>query len=178
MKTKLIKKQISLLTNLKMTQKLLTFLLLATMSIGICHAQIGLKKKHGKANEQTKSEEIPYTIANRYFVKNTIKNERFDPLKIDDQAKFDEYFGAATVMGADGKPTAIDFSKQYVIAIVEKESNYEMMIKPISLKKEAKNIILSYKKEKGKDLSFTIRYAFLIIVDKKYDGEVLTKAIK
>src|SRR5690606_11717534 len=61
---------------------------------------------------------IPYVLAQNYFVKNTIGEDRNGIYKIETQAAFDELFSPAASMGKDGKPTPIDFEKQYVIAII------------------------------------------------------------
>jgi len=44
--------------------------------------------------------DVPFTIAQRYFVKNTVKS--MDNPKIETAEKFKEFFGAATTMGKNG----------------------------------------------------------------------------
>jgi hypothetical protein len=115
---------------------------------------------------------IPYTIAQNYYVKNTV--DTIANPKIETQKVFDTYFGMATTMGKNGKPTKIDFTKEYVIAIVLPKSDIMTSIKPISLQKEA-TIVLNYKIEQGSKQSYTSRPALLLVVDKKYNGRLITK---
>lgn len=115
---------------------------------------------------------VPYTVAASYFVKNTYKNDQIENLKITTQEEFEKVFGMAATMGADGIPTKIDFSKQYVIAVVgtvvEKETNFEVN----SLVKTGNEIMLSYSVSTGKDLSFSIQPSLILILDKAWDGDV------
>ena len=47
----------------------------------------------------------------------------------------------ATVMGANGKPTPIDFNKQFVIAVINNETDISTSFTPIKLEKtEAKKL--------------------------------------
>jgi hypothetical protein len=80
--------------------------------------------------------EIPYVVARNYFVKNTVKQGAVFNSKIETPEKFDASFGAAARMGKDGRPTAIDFTKQYVIAIINDETDIATEIKPVSLQKD------------------------------------------
>lgn len=125
-----------------------------------------------KAQEATK--DVPYTLAEHYFVKNTVKEFNKDP-KITTSEKFNEVFGMATTMGPSGKPTDIDFAKQYVIAIVQPETDYSTRITPVSLQKSGDEIVFTYKIEKGEKQTYTIRPTLAIIVDKAHDGKLVVK---
>jgi hypothetical protein len=117
---------------------------------------------------------IPFTKAERYFVKNTVST--IDNPKIETQEQFDAIFGAATTMGKDGKPTEIDFEKQYVIAVTLPETDFSVTIEPLSLiKNEQKEVVLSYKLIIGEKQSHLIKPALAIIVDKLNDGQVVLK---
>lgn len=120
---------------------------------------------------------IAFTIAKNYFVNNTVT--KLDNPKIETAEKFNEIFGMATTMGAAGKPTKIDFSKQYVIAIILPETDFATNIYPISLLKNTKNeITLNYKYVIGEKQSFTTRPNFIIIVDKRENGMITLNEIK
>jgi hypothetical protein len=120
---------------------------------------------------------VPYTIAEKYFIKNTVTN--IDIPKIETSEKFNEYFGAATTMGLHGKPTQIDFTWQYVIAMTLPSTNYLTTIKPVSLQKNDKGeIVLTYKIEKGEKQSFSTKPGLAIIVDKSNDGTVVLREQK
>ncbi len=113
-----------------------------------------------------------YETAHNYFVKNTVKPE--DPVngKIDSREKFEAVFGAAATMGKEGRPTPIDFDKQYVIVVIGNETDTATELKPLDLKKDSKNndITFTYQRTKGEKQSFTIRPSLIIIVDKVNEG--------
>ena len=115
--------------------------------------------------------EIPFYEAKNYFIRNDIQNSV--PVKFENEKDFKEYFGMAAVMGKDGMPTSIDFTKQYVIAVTLPETDTETDINLVSLKKDTNSdIILTYKVITGEKRSYTIVPVRLLIVDKKYDGTV------
>jgi hypothetical protein len=121
--------------------------------------------------------DIPYTVAKNYFVKNTVKS--LDDPKIATAKKFDEIFGMATTMGKDGKPTTIDFSKQYVLAVILPETDLLTTIEPISLQKNSNNkITLVYKSVVAQKQSYTMRPYFAIIVENTENGEIELKEQK
>jgi len=122
-------------------------------------------------------ETIPYTVAQNYFVKNTV--DTIANPKIETEEVFNSYFGSATTMGKNGKPTAIDFSKEYVIAVLLPKTDTATTIQPISLKKEPNNsIVFEYKVNLGNTQSYTIRPFLLLVIDKKFDGNLSLKQVK
>jgi hypothetical protein len=124
-----------------------------------------------------KNVNVPYVVAEKYFVKNTVNS--IDVPKIGTQEEFNEIFAAATTMGKNGKPTRIDFTRQFVIAIALPATEYETSILPVSLvKNEKKEIVFTYRVNKGKKQTFSIRPALVIIVDKTNDGKVVVKEQK
>lgn len=62
------------------------------------------------------AESVDYTVANGYFVRNDAPKDI--PAIISTRPEFESVFGMATVMGPDGRPTAIDFSKQCVVPVI------------------------------------------------------------
>jgi len=117
---------------------------------------------------------IPFRKAERYFVKNTVST--IDNPKIETQEAFDAIFGAATTMGKDGKPTEIDFEKQYVIAVTLPETDFSVTIEPLSLtKNERKEVVLSYKLIIGDKQTYLTKPVLAVIVDKHNDGQVVLK---
>ena len=120
--------------------------------------------------------DIPYIVAKNYFVKNSV--ESIHNPKIETAEKFEEIFGMATTMGEDGKPTEIDFSKYYVIAVVLPATDISSKIIPVSLQKHKDGkIVFLYKKYVGTKQSFKTRESIQIIVDKNMIGEVDCKEI-
>lgn len=140
------------------------------------HGQTASNNTSPSAVQQTKTD-VAYTIAKNYFVNNTVT--QLDNPKIETQAKFNETFGMATRMGSDGRPTAIDFAKQNVIAVILPETNMETTVTPISLQKDDKgNLLLTYKTVVGEKKTYTAVPFFAIIIDKSETGNIILRAIK
>lgn len=119
---------------------------------------------------------IPYKVTKGYFVKNTFKKDHLAEPKITNQKQFDAIFGTATFMGENGKPTTINFKKQYVIAVIIKETDLNTTLTPISLKKKSGNIVFEYTIVTGEKQTATVRPLLMIVVDKKYKGKIVTLA--
>ncbi|MBK8626492.1 MAG: hypothetical protein IPN86_13270 [Saprospiraceae bacterium] len=122
--------------------------------------------------------DIPFTFAKNYFVNNNV--EKLDNPKIETVEVFNEIFGMATTMSKDGKPTEIDFDRQYVIAVILPETDLLTTIVPVSLQKdEIAKITLTYKTSVGQKQTYTSRRpSFAIIVDKKENGIIELKEQK
>ncbi len=124
-----------------------------------------------KSGDSTLNEEIPYREAKNYFVKNNI-DAAIDNPKFETQGEFDQVFGMATTMGENGKPTPVDFSKEFVIAQIEDPSNQSVELKPVSIRKNANILEVKYRKLVGENQSYTTQTAMILIIDKKYEGNV------
>jgi hypothetical protein len=127
-----------------------------------------------KENGSTSGEgvNVPYIIAQRYFVRNDYNDGDLKNPKITSKELFNGLFGMATIMGPNGRPTDIDFEKQYVLAVIGQETNRSTSIDAVSLKQKDNIIEFRYKVVEGDTMGATIQPVLLIIVDKKYDGEV------
>lgn len=121
----------------------------------------------GACKSTTTLSNIPYTQAERYFVKNTVKDGSILMMRISSAKTFDEYFGAAAVMRANGKPTTIEFDKQCAIAIIHPSTENNTTFSNYTLQKSDNKTIFSYKIEKGEKQSFTSRPFLLLIVDRE-----------
>lgn len=120
---------------------------------------------------------LPFVVAQNYFVKTTV--EAIGNPKIETEAAFNSYFGAATTMGNNGKPTAVDFTKEFAIAIVLPKTDNATTIQPVALKKEANySLVFEYKVAVGDKQSYTSRPCLLVLVDRKLDGNVRLKRIE
>lgn len=115
---------------------------------------------------------VPFLEAKNYFVKNTYKNKEVATLKVTSQEEFDKVFGPAAVMGENGKPTQIDFSKQYALAVIAPITDKQTSVKANSLSYRDTEIVLDYKITEGEPQSFTIQPFLLIVVDKEHSGPV------
>lgn len=109
-----------------------------------------------------------YKVAEKYFVKNDQTVNTPTEKVITNQEEFDKIFGAAAHMGKNGTPTAIDFSKEQVIAIMLPVTNIYTKIHPINLIiTKIKDAEFYYKIEYGEKLNFNIKPLALIVVSKK-----------
>jgi heat shock protein HslJ len=119
---------------------------------------------------------VVYSPLNGYFVKNTWNKNKTKILKFTSQAQLEKVFGMATVMGENGKPTPVDFTKSTVIALILPKTDALFDIKMFGLNKINKQIAFSYSYvEKGKTTA--ISQPFLLIqMDKTIKGKI--KAIK
>jgi hypothetical protein len=115
---------------------------------------------------------VPYTEAKQYFVKNTYKVGSLKNPKITTREDFELIFGTAATMGSDGLPTAIDFSKQYVIAIIPNSSFKQTTLTVNSLVKDNREIKLYYKLSEGDLQSFESQLCLVLIIDNFHDGIV------
>lgn len=132
---------------------------------------------NSKKSKETKEETIAvtYKVASGYFIKNNVDKL---PSKIDNREEFEKYFGVATVMGENGKPTSIDFEKEYVIAVTVDANNKLTELQPISLTKTGEEINFDYSVTEGGETSYTSRPALVIIVSKKIEGNINVNPIK
>lgn len=124
-----------------------------------------------------KAESVPYETVQGYFVRNDADLSTLKNAKITTEAQFSAIFGPAPVMGANGMPTKIDFTKQYVIAIIGDKTDSAVTITPISLEKNGGLLTYTYEYKVGDKQSFTIQPAFIIAVDSKYEGDLELKKI-
>lgn len=120
---------------------------------------------------------IAFTVAKNYFVRNDAG--KLDNPKIETAEAFRQLFGMAATMGKNGRPTPIDFTRQYVIAVLLPETNRTTTIEPVSLRKDAKGeITLTYKIVVGQEQSYTTIPNLIIVVDRSETGNITLKAIK
>lgn len=152
-----------------------TLLLVISLLVGCNFNNKKSKEVKEEANEMNESKAVIYKVASRYFIKNDVTEL---PSKINSREEFEKYFGAATVMGEDGKPTPIDFEKEYVIAVTVEASNKLIELQPISLTKTGEEINFDYSVTEGGETSYTSRPALVIIVSKKIEGNINVNPIK
>ena len=113
-------------------------------------------------------ENVPFQVAKNYFFKND------QPLpaspKITTAAAFDRLFGMAAFMGKDGQPTAIDFDKQFVLAIVLPVTDMSTQIMSLKVEAKGNKLFYYYEVKTGEQLSFSIQPVSIIILDKQYEN--------
>lgn len=125
----------------------------------------------------TTAAEIPFTVADRYFVRNDVK--KLPNGKISKQKDFEATFGMATVMGEGGRPTEIDFGMQYVIAVAKPVTDRSTELQPVSLKGDGDGgLVFTYRTKVGERMSYSVQPCLVVVVDKKYRGSVTVREEK
>ena len=114
--------------------------------------------------------EVPYEVAKNYFFKNDLDILPASP-KITSAEVFNKLFGMATTMGEDGKPTPIDFSKHFVLAIVHPVTDYATEIKPVKVTEKGDSLFYTFEVNKGEKQTYSIKPISIIILDKKYENK-------
>ena len=109
---------------------------------------------------------IPYTVAKNYFLSNTV--DVLTDTVITDQTRFNQLFGMATTMGPDGKPTPVDFSRQFVFAVARPETSASVDLRPEALHTKDGKLILDYLLTESGNNTFTVRPILLVVVDRTY----------
>lgn len=116
---------------------------------------------------------VKYKEAKNYFIKNSYPEKNLHLLKITESEVFENIFGMATLMGKNGQPTPIDFSKSFVIALIDDTNNTTEKLTVKSIKKDGDQINLQYILKKNETpSSANYRFCTIVIIDKKYMGTV------
>ncbi|MBQ3929351.1 MAG: hypothetical protein II708_00190, partial [Paludibacteraceae bacterium] len=76
----------------------------------------------------------------------------------------------AAVMGKDGTPTAIDFNKQFVLAVVMPVTDVYTEIQPVDVKVINGELVYEYSVKTGEKMTYSMRPMALIVLDREYDG--------
>lgn len=118
---------------------------------------------------QNNESEIPYDIANDYTLKENINLNKLADYKITTQKEFDKYFQAGT------NAIPIDFSEKYAIAVVGKKSKRSSFYNVNYLKIKGSGLEISYDLEEGEKQELSKQATLIILVDKKYQGNIKSK---
>jgi hypothetical protein len=152
-------------------------LILTSVMLASCNESANKGNNAERANQKDTAVSVhtepavPFTEAKGYFVRNDFKNDSLQVLTLATQKEFDTVFGAATTMSKE-RPTIIDFSKQYVIALIAKETDKATAISAKKLQHAGNVINLSYEFTLSEKQSFTMRPALILLVDSQYKGEI------
>ena len=129
-------------------------------------AACGNKQAVAPAESDEASNEVAFEVAKNYFFKND--QELPSSPKIMTAEEFGKLFGMATTMGKEGKPTEIDFTKHFVLAIVLPVTNLATEINPTRLEEKGDTLFYFYDAKVGEAQSYSIQPLSLIILEKKY----------
>ncbi len=110
--------------------------------------------------------DVPFTQLDHYFFKNG-QEIPADP-KIDTEEEFSALFGMAAVMGKDGIPTPVDFSKEFVIAVVKPVTDQLTELSPISLQMSDGDLVFTYSETTGEKMSWSMQPLLLVKADRRY----------
>lgn len=146
---------------------------LFTFAAMIVLAACGNKQTVAPAEGDEANNEVAFEVAKNYF----FKNDQEIPAspKITTAEEFGKLFGMATTMGEDGKPTEIDFTKQFVLAIVLPVTNLATEITPVRVEEQGDTLYYYYDAKTGEAQSYSTQPMSLIILDRKYaDKQVVT----
>lgn len=135
----------------------------ALIILAACNKKQTIMSATGNESE---SSEVVFEVAKNYF----FKNDQEIPAspKILSAEEFEKLFGMATTMGDDGKPTEIDFTKQFVLAIVMPVTHLATEIKPVRVEEQGDTLFYYYKGKVGEAHSYSTQPISLIILDRKY----------
>lgn len=117
-------------------------------------------------NSRPSGRKLPYEVAHGYFVKNDVYRSQI-PACIESKETFDDLFGMAAVMGADGAPTNIDFSCRTVLPLVLDPTDTATVIVIEDVRKKGAKITVTCRVEKGDAQSYTVVPCKLLVIDKE-----------
>lgn len=117
----------------------------------------------------SKRTQVDYKQAEGYFVRNDVEQGNRAE-KIDSQEEFDRWFGGATTMAV--RPTPIDFSKEFVAAVILDETDRAQQVRVDSLVWNGSKLDIYYSILSGAYQSYTIRPLSILIIDRAYDGKL------
>ncbi len=121
------------------------------------------------SEDNVENSEVAFKVAKNYFFKNDQVIPEYP--KIVSEEEFNKLFGMATTMGEDGKPTAIDFTKQFVLAIVLPVTDFATEINPVKVEEKGDSILYTYEIKAGEKQSFSIQPVSIIVLDRKYENK-------
>lgn len=130
---------------------------------------------HSNKYENTFSERIHFIIADRYFIANSLPKQN---TKIETEGEFNYFFHPAAVMGKGGLPIKIDFNSDYVIALTKPETSIETEKKVELILNFEDRVQVNYSVLKAKEVSYTMKPALVVVVEKKYNAKIEFNEVK
>jgi len=145
-------------------------LVVATMTACGSQAQRMQEKTAQESVAVGKTAKVPYIEAKNYFVKRGAVLP--EDGKVNTQLEFENLFGMAAVMGDDGRPTEIDFERQFVIALTVPPSRQDIEIDDEELLDDGKTLTLEYSIDRDEEVrSYESQPLLIVVVDRKYERE-------
>ena len=147
--------------------KKVLFAFAAIIVLAVC----GNKQTVAPVESSEASNEVTFEVAKNYFFKNG--QEIPASPKVTTAEEFGKLFGMATTMVNDGKPTEIDFTKQFVLAIVLPVTNLATEINPTRLEVKGDKLFYFYDAKVGEAQTYSTQPISLIILDKKFADKTI-----
>lgn len=117
-----------------------------------------------------------YNRMNNYYVNNNFPDGTHK-LVIHNQQDFENVFGEAAVMGHNGQPTRIDFSRQFVVAMIMPVTNRQTTIETALLRRLGDRLYFSYIIDEGHATSYTIRPFTAVVVSRNEPSDVVFQRV-
>ena len=156
----------NIITQKDIDMKVFTMNKLSIILIAIAFLSISLSSCN---NQRTK---VQYETAEGYFILNTVKNDGAYEKKFSTKEEFDSYFGTAATMSS--LPTPIDFDKKFAAAYILPVTNTATTINVDSVIWNGNKTEMWLSIKSGDELSYSTRPVKIILIDKKYGGDVTT----
>ena len=115
---------------------------------------------------------IPYTTLENYFVRNDVDCSKQQRLIINSKADFEKYFGMAATMG--GRPTEVNWKKQFVVALIMPETKRATSVEPVNVKEQDDVLVFSYHVKKGDRISHSMVPFTAVAIDKPVSEKQMT----
>lgn len=115
-------------------------------------------------NKKMEPVNVSYEVAKGYFVKNTFSVQQPTSIIIANKLAFDSIMGMAATMGANGKPTDFDFSREYAIVFIYPETDSSVVLNLGSLQLKADTVRLSVTIQPGLKQTYRIVPSLLLKV--------------
>lgn len=115
---------------------------------------------------------IPYTTLENYFVRNDVDCSKQQRLIINSKADFEKYFGMAATMG--GRPTEVNWKKQFVVALIMPETKRATSVEPVNVKVQDDVLVFSYHVKKGDRISHSMVPFTAVAIDKPASEKQMT----
>jgi len=119
-----------------------------------------------KKSSENENQPIAFKEAHNYFLRNDAP-EMVNAL-FTSQEQFDRFFGCATTMGKDGRPTPINFTKLAAIALVVPATEIATEITPLSVQVQDGKLVCDYEVKRGQNIGYTTQPLKILIIDGKY----------
>ena len=117
-----------------------------------------------------------YTRMNNYYVNNNFPDSTHK-LVIHNKQDFENVFGQAAVMGRNGQPTRIDFSRQFVVAMIMPVTNRQTTIETALLRRLSDRLYFSYIIDEGHKTSYTLRPFTAVVVSRNEPSDVVFQRV-